>query len=50
MEMLLMAEQELVLVADFFLPSEVDELHCNPSVELMRCFIIIFISTLQHRQ
>ena len=50
MAMLLMSEQDLVLVADFFLPSEVDELHCNPSVELMRCFITIFISALQHRR
>ena len=32
MAMLLMAEQELVLVSEFLL-SEVDELHCNPSVE-----------------
>ena len=38
MAMLLMAEQDLVLVAEFFLPLEIDELHCNPSVELMRCF------------
>ena len=47
MAMLLMSEQDLVLVAEFFLPLEIDELHCNPSVELMRCF---FSSALQHRR
>ena len=35
--MLLTSEQDSVLVAEFFLPLEIDELHCNPSVKLMRC-------------
>ena len=44
MAMLLMSEQDLVLVAEFFLPLEIDELHCNPSVELMRCFYYYYFS------
>ena len=44
MAMLLMAEQDLVLVADFFLPLEIDELHCNPSVKLMRCYYYYYFS------
>ena len=35
--MLLTSEQDSVLVAEFFLPLEIDELHCNPSVKIMRC-------------
>ena len=44
MAMLLMSEQDLVLVAEFFLPLEIDELHCNPSVELMRCYYYYYFS------
>ena len=50
MAMLLMAEQDLVLVAEFFLPLEIDELHCNPSVELMKCFFFSFTTQTMMKQ